>query len=259
MNPEQHYYATTARHYDPAYAAMAPDGDQQFYVALAKRIGGPVLEVGCGTGRILIPTAQAGIEIDGLDFTPQLLDIARSKLTPELVGRVTLHQGDMRDFELPRRYRLITVPFRPLQHLVTIDDQVRALSSMHRHLEPGGFLAFNVFFPRYRLLDEPLGAEYEEASWTDPQDPSVTVTRFFRRTSVDRLRQVFQGQFIYRFYKGGSQVDEERSAFRLCWYTYPHLELLLRHTGFRIAEQYGTFSGQPIDVCEEMILVAATA
>lgn len=259
MNLERQYYAATARHYDPAYAAMAPEGDLEFYVSLARRIGGPVLEIGCGTGRILLPTAQAGIEIDGLDFTPQLLEIARAKLDPTLAPRVRLHEGDMRSFDLGRQYRLITVPFRPLQHLLTVDDQVRALTAMRRHLRPGGYLAFNVFYPNYRIIDQPGGAEQEDSSWTDPADPQVTVKRFFRRTSVDRLNQAFEGEFIYRSYREGKQVRVERSAFRMSWYTWPHLQLLLRHTGFEIAESYGTFAGQPIDVCQEMIVVAQAA
>ncbi len=118
-----------------------------------------------------------------------------------------------------------------------------------------GHLAFNVFYPNYRIFDEPE-AEHEEMAWQDPEVPAVTVKRFFRRKSLDRLRQFFEAEFIYRRYKAGALTGEERSSLRMSYYTYPHLRLLLRHTGFEIVDEYGSFDRQPIDICREMILIA---
>src|SRR5262245_19324849 len=88
--------------------------DIAFFVELAQQSGGPVLELGCGTGRVLIPTARACVTIVGLDASPSMLEIAREKLlqeTVEVKSRAQLVQGDMRDFDLGREFRLVTIPF----------------------------------------------------------------------------------------------------------------------------------------------------
>ena len=117
--------------------------DVQFFVNAAIESGGPVLEVGCGTGRILIPTARAGITITGLDLSDHMLDVCRADLKEEpreVQERVDLVQGDMRDFVLDQKFALITTPFRPFQHLITTADQIKCLGNIHLHLQPSGII-----------------------------------------------------------------------------------------------------------------------
>jgi SAM-dependent methyltransferase len=112
--------------------------DVAFFVDAAREAGSPVLEVGCGTGRVLIPTARAGIEIVGLDASAAMLAVCRSHLRDEpapVQSRVQLVQADMRTFDLHRAFTLVTIPFRPFQHLVTVEDQLSCLGSIRRHLE----------------------------------------------------------------------------------------------------------------------------
>jgi SAM-dependent methyltransferase len=255
---ELEYYGSTARHYDAAYAADTRLRDIPFYVDVAKSVNGSVLEVACGTGRILLPTARMGVRIDGLDFSSDLLGILRNKLkaeTQELQDRVSLHQGDMRNFALDKTYDLITVPFRPLQHLFTVDDQLAAFKCFSSHLKSGGVLAFNVFYPNFQLLDE-VGVEKVELEWIDPHDTSITVRRSFIRKSVDRLNQFFEGEFIFRSYRGEELVNEERSALNMSFYTYPQILLLLKSAGFKVKEEFGSYDREPISVCKEMIFIA---
>jgi SAM-dependent methyltransferase len=255
---ERRLYEATTRHYDPAYAADRRLNDLPFWLELAGRHGGPVLEVACGTGRVLLPVARSGVPVDGIDRSPEMLGVLRSKLArePEEVRRrVSLHQGDMRELRLGKDYGLVMAPFRSLQHLHTVEDQVRAFASIARHVAPGGKFAFNVFYPNYRLLDE-LGTETQELEWVDPDDPSLTVRRFYLRQAVDRLRQVVDGEFIFRSYRDGELVREERSGLRMSYYTYPHLQLLIRSSGLTIAEEYGSFANEPITLCQEMIIIA---
>jgi hypothetical protein len=193
-----------------------------------------------------------------LDFSTDLLSILKGKIKSEpqeLQDRVSLYQGDMRDFALGKTYDLITVPFRPLQHLFTVEDQLAAFRSFGAHLKSGGKLAFNVFFPNFQLLDE-VGVEKVELEWIDPQDGSITVRRSFIRKSVDKLKQFFEGEFIFRSYRGDQLVNEERSALNMSFYTYPQILLLLKATGFRVKEEYGSYDKEPISVCKEMIFIA---
>jgi ubiquinone/menaquinone biosynthesis C-methylase UbiE len=122
--------------------------DVAFFVEMAQRSGGPVLELGCGTGRILMPTARSGVEIVGMDASPLLLSECRRKLSREsgdVRARVDLVRGDMRQFALERRFGLTTMPFRPFQHLLTVADQLSCLTSIYRHLNDGGRLIMDVF------------------------------------------------------------------------------------------------------------------
>jgi SAM-dependent methyltransferase len=120
------------------YATRA---DVRFYVEAARECGGPVLELGCGTGRILVPTARAGVEIAGLDASEGMLDACRRRLRaepPEVQGRVSLHRGDLRDFDLARAFRLVTIPFRPFQHLITVAEQLACLGAIRLILTSTG-------------------------------------------------------------------------------------------------------------------------
>src|SRR5690242_27783 len=120
--------------------------DLQFWVDLCREAG-DALELGCGTGRVLIPAAQTGCTITGVDQSPHMLARCRSKIREEIRDRITLVEGDITDFHLGRKFKLAIVPFRPFQHLITVAEQMGLLASVREHLEPGGRLVFDVFNP----------------------------------------------------------------------------------------------------------------
>ena len=122
-------YAVTADLYDHI-VPYRDRPDVSFFVEAARESGGPVLEVGCGTDRVLIPTARAGIEIVDLDLSSHMLDVCRERSLKEpedVQSRVQLVEADMRHFSLGQAITLITTPFRPFQHLTTVDDQLSCL------------------------------------------------------------------------------------------------------------------------------------
>jgi SAM-dependent methyltransferase len=253
-------YEVLAPHYDAAYAALDRSMvDLPFYLDLAKQSGGPVLEIACGTGRILLEIARAGIRIDGVDNSAAMLRVLKTSLerqAPEVRGRVAIHQGDMRSFRLGKAYPLAIVPFRPMQHMHTISDQVAALKTAAAHLQENGRVAFDVFYPKFELLTEGLGEEKLELAWADPSVPGRVVRRYFRRDSVDKIQQVFTGTFIFRTYEDEKLVREETDSLRMSYYTYPHLRALFLLAGLEIVEEYGSFSKAPLDnAATEMIFI----
>jgi SAM-dependent methyltransferase len=128
----------------PAYG---PGVDVAFYLHHCLSTDGEILELGCGTGRVLIPAAQLGCRITGLDFSRGMLARCRRKLSTlsaEVRNRVTLLEGDMTCFELARQYSVIIIPFRPLEHLLEHQEQRSCFSAIRRHLLPGGVVAFDV-------------------------------------------------------------------------------------------------------------------
>ena len=168
MPPTVDSYRISAKYYDGAYGRMKDLVDTQFYRALARQYGGPVLEIGCGTGRILLAIAREGIAIHGVDNPAPMLATLKESLTrekPEIRDCVALHAADMRDFRLGRRFPLVTIPFRPMQHMHTVPDQVRALRSAAAHLRDDGILAFDVFYPKFERLPLRIGEEQLEVEW----------------------------------------------------------------------------------------------
>jgi SAM-dependent methyltransferase len=143
--------------YDAFYGGSRPQiaGDVAFYERLARGGGGAVLEVGCGTGRITVPLAQAGLEVTGVDLSEAMLAIARRKfaaLPTSVQAHVNLINQDMTALNLGRCFNLVFLPFRSFQHVLTIDLQRKALKAIRRHLEPTGRLALHLFDPRLDFL-----------------------------------------------------------------------------------------------------------
>jgi SAM-dependent methyltransferase len=235
----------------PLYNART---DVAFYVAEAKAARGPVLEVGCGTGRILLPIARAGCTIAGLDGSRRMLERCREKLAaepPAVQGRVSLHQRDMHDFDLGTAYALIIAPFRVVQHLTTVDAQLRFLAAVARNLGPGGRLVFDVFNPRFDLMTSADGVEREDTPEQRLPD-GRTLRRAYRVAKARWVDQVNEVELIY-------YVDGKRyvQAFEMRWYLPAELRHLLTRAGFRVREIYGDFARGPlVDGAPELVVVA---
>jgi SAM-dependent methyltransferase len=235
----------------PLYAERT---DVAFYVEEAKAARGTVLELGSGTGRILLPIARAGRTIVGLDSSHEMLARCRHKLAAEpaaVQGRVTLQQRDIHDFDLGSKYALIIAPFRVVQHLTTIHDQLGFLAAVARHLAPQGRLIFDVFNPHFDRLTSADGVERE-----DTPQRRLPDGRSFRRTyRIARVRwvdQVSEAELIY-------YVDGKRyvQAFEMRWYLPAELQHLLARAGFTVRLMYGDFARGPlVDGAPEQVVVA---
>jgi SAM-dependent methyltransferase len=255
--------AISAKYYDEAYATDKDLVDLPFYLDLAKQVGGPVLELGCGTGRVLLPTARAGIPIHGVDNSLPMLNVLRRKLEREanpVRERVSLFEGDMRGFRSQGKYALVIIPFRPLQHMYTVEDQLAALRTAAFHLQEGGLLAFDVFYPKFEKLRSGLGQEFLELEWRPSSDPGTVIRRYYRKESHDKIHQNFSATFVFRTWRGGLMIQEETEPLKMSYYTYPHLRGLFMLAGLEIAEEYGSFAKSPLDNdAEQMIFVLKKA
>ncbi|SDR11346.1 class I SAM-dependent methyltransferase [Natronobacterium texcoconense] len=163
MHPAKGFFDEWAGFYDANYEDQEI-GDVEFYVNLAQEVDGPVLEVGCGTGRIYLDLLRAGVDAYGIDISEEMLAILEQKadeadLTP------SVRQSDMTDFVPTRKYELIIVPFRTFLHNVTIADQKAALRQLREALVPDGRLVLNFFVPSFDVICETYG---------DPKTQSVT-------------------------------------------------------------------------------------
>jgi SAM-dependent methyltransferase len=243
-------YSVSARYYDAAYAAMGVIDDARFYLDLAKSYGGPVLEIGCGTGRVLLPIARSGIEVHGVDNSAPMLTVLKDNLAQEssrVREKVTTHSGDIRDFRLGRQFPLVTIPFRPMQQMYTVEDQLAALNSAGAHLADGGTLAFDVFFPRFDRAPLGVGEERLEAEWVSPTDAEIVLRRFVRKEADDKVNQNYTVTFIFRSFRDGEVILEETDTLKMSFYTYPHLRALFLLAGLEVVAEYGSFAKTPLD------------
>ena len=233
--------------------------DVDFYIEEARWIDGKILEVGCGTGRVLIPIARLGKEITGVDSSPRMLAQCKARLDlepPDVRERATLVQADMRELDLGEQFSLITIPFRPFQHLIAVSDQLAALQAIHRHLEPGGRLIFDVFNPNIRYLLEDRRDEREDTAEVELPD-----NRSFKRTArvaaVHIVDQYSEAELIYYVREADGRIQRLVHGFLMRWYWLYELEHLLTRCGFRLGAVFGDFNRSPLtDVSPEMIFIA---
>jgi SAM-dependent methyltransferase len=245
------YARLVARHYDALNAVLRGSSqDAAFYLALARESGGPVLELGCGTGRILLPIARAGIPCVGLDASRDMLDALRAKQPPPSLELV---QGTMESFDLgARRFALIAIPFRAFSHLLDVPAQLAALACIRRHLAPGGRLALDVFDPKLASLAR---AEEPEALAVSAETPRGRVQRF-DRVSRDVARQVLTLRM--RFVAEAAE-DSGEGELELRWFHRYELEHLLARAGFAIEALYGGFDRRAWAPGGETVVVARAA
>ncbi len=241
---EEGYYARPAR-YDAEYAAFA--ADVKFYLSRAQAAAGRVLELGCGTGRVLLPLARAGLPIDGLDSSEPMLEALRRAGPPPTTR---LYLADMRDFVLPESYRLVIAPLNALMHLLSDEDLRACLRCVRCCLAPGGRLVFDVHNPIPELLrpSPPEGTALRNlviaGEWFAQRE-------FFCYDDRQRI-----GDVLYRFepLRGGETIS---TRLRLRYYPPEALEALLAEEGFTLRSRKGGFSGEPFSAQSLTQLVEA--
>ncbi len=245
MDPSQ--YAASAEFYDyvvPYRTRL----DVAFFVEAAQANGGPVLEIGCGTGRILIPTARAGIPITGIDLSPHMLDICERRLEqepPEVQNRVQLDLADMRDFDLGQTFKLITIPFRPFQHLIEIDDQIACLRCIWRHLADDGRLILDLFNPNLSVM---AGEVTGEEQGDEPEFTMPDGRRVLRRNRIvarDVFKQYQDVELIYYVTHPDGRAERLVHAFPMRYLFRYEAEHLLARCGFIVEAVYADYDKSP--------------
>jgi SAM-dependent methyltransferase len=230
-------YDRIARFYDPWSRSVTEDVG--FYVDRAVASGGPVVELAVGTGRIAVPIAKAGVDVIGIDSSPEMLAVARA--TAEAAGvseRLDLRVGDLRAPPVPERAPLVICPFRSLLHMETEAEKLRALSSARELLEPGGSYVFDVFAPSREDMEE------THDRWLE-REPGIFERAIWDEGSRTLSLSVRSG--------------EDQVTFGLHWLSAPEWLRLLDEAGLGVEALYGWFDERPYDGDEDMIFVCRRA
>ncbi len=217
-----------------------------------------VLELGCGTGRLLLPLLDAGASVVGLDREPAMLAVAASRL--ELYGnRMSLVEGDMRRFDLAQRFDMVVIGLNTFMHMLNINDQLATLTCAHKHLRPAGLLLLDLANPHSVVHDTPQGAIQHRLTHELPIAPATTVT-LWSVTEISPSAQLTHTMLFFDEMRGDSGTLQRSIAgvtLRLI-YRY-ELEHLLHRAGFSVKNLFGDYDSNPYDDDSERLICVATA
>jgi SAM-dependent methyltransferase len=230
-------YEAIAELYDPWSRSVTED--VEFYVAEALKAGGPVVELGVGTGRIAVPTAKAGVRVIGVDSSPRMLAFCRRRAEEAgVAGLVDLREGDLRRPPVQERVPLVTSPFRSLLHLESDPARLDALASIHNLLEPGGRFVFDVFAPSEADVQETHGR------WLE-REPGI-----WERAEWDLTARTLDLSV-----RGAVGM----TTMHLAWVSADEWHTLLERAGFAVEACYGWFDRRPYTGGEDTVWIARRA
>jgi SAM-dependent methyltransferase len=243
-----------ARFYDPDLGEL--DADIQMYEQFAARCGSPILELGCGTGRILLPLARLGYQITGIDASAEMLQRAQAKIASKEMGEhVTLVQQEMCELELEDRFTMAFAALNSFAHLHTTDEQLVALKQARRHLCPDGLLILDMFNPDMGRLLDARGQVALGKVMAEP-DTGHRLMRFYSE-EVDLERQLIHTTYMVDELDAEGHVRRTLFPFSLRYVFRYELELLLRHAGFEVEAIYGSYELDPFSGDSEKLIAVA--
>ncbi len=235
-----------------------PD-DLPFYRRLVDARPTTLLELGCGTGRVLVALAGQCSYAHGVELSAAMLAICRGKLAAAAIPapRVGLTLGDITDFELGRRFDLVVAPYRVFQNLAADAEVAGFFRCAHRHLEPGGALVVSAFRP----AADPATTR---ANWASPDERpgwevnvgTRRVRHLHRRVRPEPEPLVLHPELIYRVYEGDSLVEEVVLPISMRCYWPDQLGAVVEAHGFSVTARWGGYAGEPYGEGPELVLAA---
>jgi ubiquinone/menaquinone biosynthesis C-methylase UbiE len=258
-NDSAEAYAALARFYDLQHAAYTPDVRLYLHFAAQcrQRLGDtPILELGCGTGRVMAPLTEAGYRVVGVDESPQMLQIAQQRLADAAPALYQLIQADARTLDMPDKFGMSFVALNTFLHNLTREHQLAMLATCHHHLLPGGLLIIDLP-PNDELACQPDDGEFEyEATLVDPASDALIDKYVASQVHWAEQMQVLS----YRVEeKTLADTITHQVSFRLRHVFKHEMELLLLMSGFRDWQWYGDYDLSPYGEDSSRMVVVASA
>ncbi|HUK50677.1 MAG TPA: class I SAM-dependent methyltransferase [Terriglobales bacterium] len=244
-------YAIEAPFYDTVFDRT---DDIPFYLQYAAKADGPLLECACGTGRLLLPLARAGYDVTGVDSSNEMLQVLRKKLRKENTAtrkRVHLVQGDMRRFQVPKRFGMALIGFNSFLHNLTIRDEKECAKRVAEHLQPGGRFIIDIFNPDL--------ARPQQIARLDKMKPfgKQTLLRFSSQ-DMNFKHQTMNCRDVYDFVNASGIIKRKLVEYQLRYIFKDELMALLKRCGFQIEAVLGSVGGEPFEDKSDLIVCVAT-
>lgn len=247
-------YDAFAEVYDLFYGDFADD--LEMYRGFAERAGSPILEIGSGTGRVALALAEADHDVTGLEPSAAMRALAQRKADrAQLSDRARFLPGDMRRFQIDRRFGLIIAPLNTFLHNLTVDDQLATLRSIKQHLRPGGLLVLDCFNPdpAHAFDDHALTLQRAQI---DPASGAAAVLYVAR--TVDWAAQRQENIYLAERPAGAGGLQRLALAAQFRFIFRHELQLLLKLGGFDLKEVYGSYDLDPFEAGSEQLIAVAT-
>jgi SAM-dependent methyltransferase len=236
-----------AQAWDPSGGDKAQQ-DHDFILSILQQQPGPALDVGCGTGRLLLRYLRAGFEVDGIDTSADMLAICRKKAVA-LGVMPNLYQQAMQRLDVPRRYATIYIPCGTFCLITERQEAWETLVRLYAHLEDDGVLVFNLFWPFSAgepLSANPLGQQDGWGElWSHTQPDGSSIAQHLMRLKVDRVEQLLVAKRRYQQIVDGQVVAEEIFDANERWYFKHEMFLLLEKAGFQTISAIGDWTNLP--------------
>ncbi len=249
--PNYEYYGLMVKYWDLLRGDTSDWDDRLFYLDLIKKYGQPVLDIGCASGRLILDYLSQGIDIDGVDISPEM--IALCKQNAERKGlKPNLYVESMTELNLPRKYKTILVPSSSIQLLLEPGLPLQAMQCIHDHLESGGA----VVAPFMTLWKEgnPLQGEFTQEAMRPEDGAIIRRTGWYRfdpETQMDESHDTWEviqdGQVIE------SEVHEQAPATRS--YTQAEAIALFEQAGFKDIQVFREFTFEPVKSTDTMFSI----
>nr|NIR58535.1 class I SAM-dependent methyltransferase [Gammaproteobacteria bacterium] len=232
-------YEPIARYYDAENAEKVTD--LPTYTLLAERFGGPVLEVGCGTGRVALHLAAQGYDVTGVEPSEPMLAKAREEAEERgLAERVTWEQAAADDFAAADGHGLAIMAYATFGHLLEQADQIAALRHIARHLRPGGGIAIDIPNAIHAFRTDDAAGLSIERIFDDPETGESVIQQSY--SELDRVEQTVEITWVYDRVAEDGVVRRTVAPMAMRFTFAPEMALLLERCGFEAMETYGNFS-----------------
>lgn len=233
MKKNYYYNKTMVNFYDVFNADY--NEDKKFYLDKIRNAGGPVLEIGCGTGRIFCEALKRGAEIYGIDKSELMLNRLKEKIDRGEHHRVKLI--DVLEYKSKRKFKLIIAPFRMFMHILTVEDQLKFMKNVYESLAVNGEFVFNVFNPDLNRIQT---GDKENKRYEGEYLPG-RILKFYDSSKPDLLNQCQHVTFRFEWYDN-DKWKEGKFSFPMRYFFRFELQHLAERAGFKPVNIYGDFN-----------------
>lgn len=244
-NKYPHFFA---RFYDTIYDHVRDATDHQYFIRKILNNSGPVLEIGVGTGRLFADALNHGANIYGIDISPAMLDILKVKLLEKDHHRISVQ--DIYTFKLDQKFDLIIAPFRVFMHLLTVEEQFKALEVVHSHLNPKGRFIFDLFIPNLKILHDGLD---DVKDFEGEYEPGKKLIRY-SSMNADPVNQISHVTFKLVWNEDGIEKTEEWKTDLRFFFRY-EIEHLINQSKLKLVNIFGDFEENKLNESSKEFIV----
>ena len=236
-------YDLIAPFYDIEHAHF--DEDLSLYTNFAELCGGPLLELACGSGRLLVPLAREGYELTGVDNSASMLNLAQNALEQaKVAAQCKLVHENMSRLHLGQKFRLAFIALGSFGHVCTRQEQRQTLAAVHDHLIPGGRFILDISNADVRYMEQLSGQMLHQGTWK--RDDGALLSHFVSPAS-SRTKHMLELTHFYEEHQQGEAIRRTVTTTHLYLFERNEVELLLEEAGFGITDVYGDYELSPFE------------